>query len=192
MARSARSKMAARGFVAAAVWMAVLGLRSSTFVPEALPRRELVASAMLAALAGGSLPDRAEAQYAPGKNRINSLSLENDIAAGNFEGYDLKGTSDRLGSKLTNNYDKVKPICEEVSVSVQGGSRTSMDDATKRYLCDRTDLKKQKEEAGQYSYTKNAKEIEDTKLEEMRKERQAEKEARLKMFRRPRDQIVTK
>ncbi|CAL1140021.1 unnamed protein product [Cladocopium goreaui] len=148
-----------------------------------------------------------------GKNRINSLSLENDIKSGNFEGYDMKGTEDRLGSKLTTNYDKaVKPVCEEIAVAVNarppgdrddfstietmdqavGGSRTSLDDATKRYLCDRTDLKKKKEEGGEFSYTKAAKEMNDQKLEEMRAERKAEREARLKMFRRPRDQIVTK
>ena len=30
------------------------------------------------------------------------------------------------------------------TLAPKGGSRTSLDDATKRYLCDRTDLKKKK------------------------------------------------
>lgn len=174
--------------MATGLCIAVLGLRPA-FIETS--RRELVASALL--VGGLGVPKGAHADMMlAGKNRINSLSLENDIKSGNFEGYDMKGTEDRLGSKLTTNYDKVKPVCEEIAVAVNGGSRTSLDDATKRYLCDRTDLKKKKEEGGEFSYTKAAKEMNDQKLEEMRAERKAEGEARLKMFRRPRDQIVTK
>lgn len=74
----------------------------------------------------------------------------------------------------------------------QGGSRTSLDDSTKRYVCDRNDLQKQKdrarhlpvraklcqwqEEKGEYSYINAAK---DVKAEE-RAQKQAEKEERIR------------
>lgn len=63
---------------------------------------------------------------------------------------------------------------------LKGGSRTSIEDATKRYLCDRTDLKKKKalghggevnplqEEGGEFSYTQAAKDMEEGRLEERR------------------------
>eukprot|EP00434_Breviolum_minutum_P038968 symbB.v1.2.034580.t1/scaffold4480.1/size39184/2 len=189
MARSARLRLVPGLIAATGLWAAVLS--SSRAFIQAPSRRDFLASAV----AGSAilLPGSAQADMMlAGKNRINSLSLENDVKSGNFDGYDMKGTEDRLGSRLTSNYDKVKPVCEEINVAVNGGSRTSLDDATKRYLCDRKDLKKKKEEGGEFSYTKAAKEMNEQKLEDMRAERKAEREARLKMFRRPRDQIVTK
>ncbi|CAJ1359797.1 unnamed protein product [Effrenium voratum] len=163
----ARSKLAAGGLAAVAIWMAGAGWRQSVaFLPgQANSRRELLASAMLL-----SFPTRANAERLGAKNRISSLSLENDVESGNFDGYDMEGTMSRLGDKLSAGYEKVKPVCEEVSIIANGGSRTSLDDSTKRYVCDRNDLQKQKEEKGEYSYINAAK---DVKAEE-RAQKQAE------------------
>ncbi|CAE7254644.1 unnamed protein product, partial [Symbiodinium necroappetens] len=85
----------------------------------------------------------------------------------------------RLDQSLNTGYDQVKLQCEEVTVITNGGSRTMDEEQAKRYLCDRADLKKQKEEKKEFSYTKDAKEY----REQLAAKVKSEKEERIRKYR---------
>mmetsp|Transcript_27702 Transcript_27702/g.51984 ORF Transcript_27702/g.51984 Transcript_27702/m.51984 type:complete len:177 (-) Transcript_27702:140-670(-) len=157
-----------RGLGLVALLMAAVSLsRCLAFLAEANSRRGFLASAMLASLA---LPEGAMAA----KTGIGALSLQND----NLDGYDFAGATSRLGASLNTGYDKVKPECEEVTVMTNGGSRTFDEETAKRYLCDRADLKKKKEEKQEFSYTKDAKEY----REQLAAQVKSEKEERIRKY----------
>lgn len=93
------------------------------------------AAAVLVLLAGG-LPAKA------GTLADIQGGLANDNK--NLDGYNFDALGDKLGAKLSLGYEKVKPVCEEQDLIVQGGASTGSSQMVKKVICDRADNLKKK------------------------------------------------
>mmetsp|Transcript_90265 Transcript_90265/g.264038 ORF Transcript_90265/g.264038 Transcript_90265/m.264038 type:complete len:142 (-) Transcript_90265:75-500(-) len=94
--------------------------------------RRALAAAAAALLAAPGERD-AWAQLDP-----STIKMQGDDADYNFAG------ASSLESRLSGKWDKVKPVCEERDLVINGGSRTMAESVIKRVVCDRADLKAEK------------------------------------------------
>ncbi|CAE8611935.1 unnamed protein product [Polarella glacialis] len=89
-------------------------------------------------------------------------SLESD--KNSLEGYNFEGLGSRL-QVLDQGYNKVKPVCEELQVVVNGGSRTMSENTATRVVCERQDKKDAKANGKEDLNEKEALEAKDALVE---------------------------